>query len=162
MRISYRNSVRTAGRSIRILCCALALLTASCRRLSNNLAANSSPDPFSAATPHDRYPDDLGRFLAGLPGRAGSPFSELEKQPAWIDHRQELDRAWSAMAGSSLSAMQIFQRQELVAASTPQAPILYPFSGPDALMVTIFFPTSPVYVMAGLEPAGTLPSPRQL
>src|SRR5450755_1977090 len=29
-------------------------------------------------------------------------------------------------------------------------------------MVTVFFPDNPMYVMVGLEPAGTLPTPRQL
>ena len=40
--------------------------------------------------------------------------------------------------------------------------MFYPFSGPDALMVTILFQQSPAYVMVGLEPTGTLPTPKQL
>jgi hypothetical protein len=153
---------RLTRRSIRIFCCALAVISASCHRASNNAAPNPSGDPFSAAVPHDRYADDLGRFLAGLPARAGSPFGELEEQPAWVEHRRELDRAWSGMERSSLPAMRAFQKQELGANMIPNATALYPFSGPDALMVTTFFPASRVYVMVGLEPAGTLPNPRQL
>ena len=142
--------------------CAFALLVTSCNRTSNKVVPISFQDQFSAATPHDRYADDLGRFLAGLPARAGSPFSELENQPAWVNHRQQLDRAWSGMESASLPAMRAFQKQELGAVTIAQSPVLYPFSGPDALMVTTFFPASPVYVMVGLEPAGTLPNPRQL
>jgi hypothetical protein len=156
------NLTRQIRRSIRIFCCALALVTASCHRAANNVVTDPSADLFSGAVAHDRYADDLGRFLAGLSARTGSPFGELEKQPAWIEHRQELDRAWSGMERSSLPAMRIFQKQELGANAIPQATALYPFSGPDALMVTTFFPASRVYVMVGLEPAGTLPSPRQL
>jgi hypothetical protein len=162
MLIPYKDSTRRAGRRISILCCALGALTASCQRASNQAAPHASADPFSAAIAHDRYADDLGRFLAGVPARAGSPFAELERQPPWIKHRQELDRAWDGMEQSSLPAMRGFQKQELGAATNPQAPVLYPFSGPDALMVTTFFPASPGYVMVGLEPVGTLPSPRQL
>ena len=154
--------MRLRWRSIHIFGCTLALLTASCHRVWNNVVPNSSVDPFSAAIPNDRYADDLGRFLAGVPARAGSPFAELERQPAWIKHHQELDRAWGGMEQSSLPAMRVFQKQELGAATSPRAPVLYPFSGPDALMVATFFPASPVYVMVGLEPVGTLPSPRQL
>jgi hypothetical protein len=155
------NLIGRPKRLVPIVCCALAAATASCHRASNP-AAHDPTDPFSAAIPHDRYADDLGRFLAGLPSRPGGPFGELETQPAWIKHREELDRAWNGMEESSLPSMRIFQKQELGAATSPQTPVLYPFSGPDALMVTTFFPASPVYVMVGLEPAGTLPSPRQL
>ncbi len=58
--------------------------------------------------------------------------------------------------------MRAFQKRELSGASITDSTVFYPFSGPDALMVTIFFPQSPAYVMVGLEPAGTLPSPKQL
>ena len=149
-------------RSIRILCCSLAILGASCHRASKNVVTGPSADLFSAAIPHDRYANDLGRFLAGLPGRTGSPLGELEGLPAWIEHREELDRAWSGMERSSLAAMRAFQKQELSAAPVIQAPVFYPFSGPDALMVTTFFPANAVYVMVGLEPTGTLPERRQL
>jgi hypothetical protein len=110
------------------------------------------------ATSRDRYADDLGRFLAGLPARTGSPFSELEKQPAWIKHRHELDRDWSRIEEASLPAMRAFQKQELGATPIVKSLVFYPFSGPDALMVTVFFPENPTYVMVGLEPAGTLPT----
>jgi hypothetical protein len=138
------------------------VLTVSCYRASNRVVPNAAADPFSAPVPHDRYANDLGRFLAGLPARDGSPFAELETQPAWIKHRQVLDRAWSGMEQSSLPEMRAFQKEELGAATILRAPVLYPFSGPDALMVTTFFPANPVYLMVGLEPAGTLPNPRQL
>jgi hypothetical protein len=58
--------------------------------------------------------------------------------------------------------MQAFQRRELSTGSLVRVPVFYPFSGPDALMVTVFFPRNPTYVMVGLEPAGTLPKARQI
>jgi hypothetical protein len=58
--------------------------------------------------------------------------------------------------------MRAFQKRELSGISIANSTVFYPFSGPDALMITIFFPRSPTYVMVGLEPAGTLPSPKQL
>jgi hypothetical protein len=141
---------------------ALALLAVSCSHAPPSTARKPSPDRFSTAAPGDRYADDLGRFLAGLPARAGGPFAELEKQPAWVKHRGELDRAWSRFERDPLPAMSAFQQRELRAAPIPTAAVFYPFSGPDALMVTVLFPENPVYVMVGLEPAGTLPPPTQL
>jgi hypothetical protein len=154
--------IRQHYRRIPVLCLALGLLAISCNRAPKHAVEKVSADRFSVATPRDRYADDLGRFLAGLPGRTGSQFGELEKQPAWIEHRRDLDRAWSRIEQASLPAMRAFQNRELCATPIAKAPVFYPFSGPDALMVTVFFPNNPMYVMVGLEPAGTVPSPRQL
>lgn len=153
---------RWPWRSIRVCCCAFALFAVSCNHASKNAGPNVSRDPFAGATPRDRYADDLGRFLAGLPARTGSPFVELESRPAWVEHRRDLDRAWSSIEHSSLPAMRAFQKQELSASTITQSPVVYPFSGPDALMVTTFFPANSAYVMVGLEPTGTLPTPKEL
>ena len=151
--------MRPQYRRIRIPCLAVALFAISCSHPPEKAAAVVSPaDPLSVATPRDRYADDLGRFLAGLPARTGSPFSELEKQPAWMEHRRELNRDWSKIEEASLPAMRAFQKQELGAPPVTASPVFYAFSGPDALMVTVFFPKNPTYVMVGLEPAGTLPA----
>ena len=147
---------------MRVFSLALGLVAISCSHAPKPLAGKVSQDRFSAAAPPDRYADDLGRFLAGLPARTGGPFGELEQQPAWIKHRRELDRAWSRFEEDSLPAMSAFQKRELCPTPIAKAPVFYPFSGPDALMVTVFFPDNPVYVMVGLEPAGTLPPPRQI
>jgi hypothetical protein len=56
--------------------------------------------------------------------------------------------------------MRAFGQQAL--GSTGSSRVLYPFSGPDALMLTVFFPRNPVYVMAALEPPGSLPTAKQL
>jgi hypothetical protein len=112
--------------------------------------------------PHDRYADDVGRFLAGVPARPDSPFAKLQDNPAWAKHRQDLDDAWAKMEASRLPATRAFQKAEFSSLPSATATAFYPFSGPDALTVTLFFPQSPIYVMVGLEPAGTLPDPKQL
>jgi hypothetical protein len=145
----------------RALCCFLAVLAVACNRAPKPAASNPA-DRLSVPTPRDRYADDLGRFLAGLPARPGSQFAELESHPAWIEHRRDLDSAWSKISEVSLPAMQAFQKRELSSDRIVRAPVFYPFSGPDALMVTVFFPRNPTYVMVGLEPAGTLPKARQI
>lgn len=58
--------------------------------------------------------------------------------------------------------MRAFQNRELSGISVTNSQVFYPFSGPDALMVTILFPQNPAYVMIGLEPTGTLPTWKQL
>jgi hypothetical protein len=142
--------------------CALGLAQNSCDHSTKMEPAGVSTERWFVVTPHDRYPDDLGRFLAALPGKPGSPFADLECQPAWVQHQRDLDRAWSKIAAAGLPEMETFQKQELGPTLNPKSTVFYPFSGPDALMATTFFPANPTYVMVGLEPAGTLPAEHQL
>jgi hypothetical protein len=119
------------------------------------------PGPFPEAAPKAREADDAARFLAGLPGKEGSSFAELEKEPAWKLHRAELDRMWSKTQNQGLTAMRDFQTRELSNDAIKKSPLFYPFSGPDALMMNVFFPYNSTYVMVGLEPPGTLPTAQQ-
>ena len=106
-----------------------------------------------------RDADDAARFLAGLPAKPGSPFLDLQSSQAWHAHRLALDRDWGRAEARTLPAMRQFQRRQLAPLAGKSTNVIYPFSGPDALAVTTFFPESPVYVLAGLEPPGTLPTP---
>jgi hypothetical protein len=138
-------------------CFALFMLPSSC--VSKTPAAGGARYRLLEPLPHDRYADDVGRFLAGLPPRSGSPFAMFQDQAAWIEHGRQLDRAWSQTEDKRLPAMREFQKRELASQPAVVSPVFYPFSGPDALTATVFFPQSPVYVLVGLEPAGTLPAP---
>src|SRR5215831_3014787 len=63
--------------------------------------------------PQRRDADDTARFLAGMPGKEGSPFLELENTPAWKEHRRELDEAWKGTEGTLIAGLGEFQKQEL-------------------------------------------------
>lgn len=116
----------------------------------------SPPDRFSQDTPRNRYPDDVARLLAGLPAQPGSTLAALHERPEWAEHRKQWDAAWSRIDKDTLTPIRQFARQEL--SSVPESlPVFYPFSGPDALIITTFFPRNRTYIMVGLEPAGTLP-----
>ena len=51
-----------------------------------------------------------------------------------------------------MPAMREFQTKELSGTAVERSVVFYPFSGPDALILTVFFPKNPTYVMVGLEP----------
>jgi hypothetical protein len=147
------------------LCFSFSLLPFGCGRASQDAAGrrNAGQSTEAAdAVPASRDADDVGRFIAGLPGNPGSPFVDLEKSEAWKEHRGLLDQAWHRADARLVSGIQGFQYQELKERVTPALPVFYPFSGPDTLTMTGLFPESPVYVMVGLEPAGTLPRPAQI
>jgi hypothetical protein len=123
--------------------------------------AAPEPTPFPDPAPKAREADDAARFLAGLPGKPGSAFAELENDEAWKVHKAELDGMWGKTESRSLTAMREFQTRELNNSAIQKSTLFYPFSGPDALMMNVFFPRNPTYVMVGLEPPGTLPTPAQ-
>jgi hypothetical protein len=122
----------------------------------------SDHDRYADPVPRTRDADDVARFLAGMPGKPGSPFAALEQKDAWKTHRRELDKAWTAIEQSTMPAMREFQTKELSGDKVQKSLVFYPFSGPDALMLTVFFPKNPAYVMVGLEPPGTLPTLKHL
>jgi len=105
-----------------------------------------------------REAGDVARFTAGLPALPSSPFSALETNPAWVQHKTALDAAWQKAEVDRLGGMREFQKKELDAAALRAPVVFYPFGGPDALTATLYFPHNATYVLVGLEPAGTLPS----
>ncbi|HXB70718.1 MAG TPA: hypothetical protein VNY05_20970 [Candidatus Acidoferrales bacterium] len=164
----FRGSTQRIGRGWRPILCislgfCLAALLLSCQRPSESAPQPAAAiDPFAEPVPHSRDADDAGRFLAGMPGTVGSPFRELEDRPAWKLHRRQLDIAWAGIEEQTIPRMREFQKAELGDAPLEKSVVLYPFSGPDALVLTVFFPQNPTYVMVALEPPGTLPTPKQL
>jgi hypothetical protein len=140
----------------------LILLLAACGRPGGKTARKPGERLFTEAAPRARAADDAGRFLAGLPGKAGNTYKDLESEAAWVAHSRESDRLWEQVANRWVPAMGAFQKRELAGASIEESVVFYPFSGPDTLMMTTFFPRNRVYVMVGLEPTGTLPERRHV
>jgi hypothetical protein len=126
------------------------------------VTTNSRPALSLDNIPHSRDADDVARFIAGLPGVPGAPFVDLETSAAWKEHRRLVDQAWSHAEAELIGGLQEFQNRELNDALASTGPLFYPFGGPDSLTPTVFFPHSKIYVMVGLEPAGTLPSVAQI
>src|SRR5262249_9701022 len=93
----------------------------------------AQPEAPADAVPRLRDPDDVGGFIAGLPGAPGTPFSELEDAGAWKEHRRRLDDAWNKADGQLIRQLQEFQKTELNDGAYRQSPVFYPFGGPDAL-----------------------------
>jgi hypothetical protein len=136
---------------------------AGCERPSQS--AVTTPDvvaPAAPATPRTRDADDVARFIAGMPGKTGTPFAEIESGDPWKEHSRRLDTTWNNAETRLIRNLRDFQRNELRSPDVQSAPVFYPFGGPDALTVALCFPDSPRYVMVGLEPSGTLPSPAQI
>jgi len=104
-----------------------------------------------------RVADDTAKFLAGLPGRAESPFHSLESTEAWRKYAAEFDKTWDGAQRERFQPVDAFQKRELAPVHAGSGFVFYPFSGPDVPYATRFYPDARVYVFAGLERVGNLP-----
>ncbi|MGD1096450.1 MAG: hypothetical protein ABSB35_31210 [Bryobacteraceae bacterium] len=153
----HPRSLACAGRILTGL--ALAAWLSGCGHSSLKAEKRESTADGSSV-PRTREADDVARFLAGLPGTPQSPYADLETSQAWQTHRRRLDEAWRK--ADFVAGLMAFQRKELSEDPAWAAPVFYPFGGPEVLTVSLLFPQSPVCIIVGLEPAGTLPTFRQI
>ncbi len=98
--------------------------------------------------------NDTARFLAGMPVSGNSPLAPLMQDPAWKQHAQYFDAAWTKLEARQLSKVRDWEKGNL--RSYPEN-VFYMFSGPDFLYADAFFPAASNYVLCGIEPAGGVP-----
>jgi len=100
-------------------------------------------------------PNDVARFLAGLPPSEKSPLSGFTRERTWQSHAASMESAWANIEKRQLSRIRAWSASELTA---PSDVLYYFFSGPDFLYADAFFPSATTYVMAALEPSGPVPA----
>ena len=98
--------------------------------------------------------DDTARFLAGLQPSEGSPLMPLTKDPSWQRYAKFFDNAFAQLEQRQLSKVQAWADTNLAA---PKPTMFYFFSGPDFLYANAFYSKANTYVMAALEPSGSVP-----
>jgi len=106
--------------------------------------------------PQSKDADDFGRFLAGIPGRADSPYAKFEKDSAWAVHRKAFATDWAKFEEKRVPVLSNFKKTALTGAPNSGGTLFYPFGGPDFVTANLFFPDNTSYVFVGLEPAGTV------
>jgi hypothetical protein len=99
-------------------------------------------------------PNDTARFLAGMPPAADSPLAPLTKDGAWQQHAKAFDTAFQRVEQDQLSRIRAWSTANL---TVSRPTVYYLFSGPDFLYANAFYPKAKAYVLAGLEPVGTVP-----
>ncbi len=104
-----------------------------------------------------RIYNDLARYIAGLKGEPGSKYAQYEADKAWQTYAQYANALWKKVADEKLPLMIDWQKQELRKPNKKGGTLFYPFSGPDFLHASAFFPKVEQTVMMGLEPIGSLP-----
>ena len=89
-----------------------------------------------------------------MPLSSSSPLAAFANDPAWLLHGRNLDSIFAREESVQLTKVREFSKKYL---TDKRDTMLYMFSGPDFLYATSFFPNASTYVLAGLEPVGSVP-----
>jgi len=124
--------------------------------------AQENPQVASAAPPAVAGPNDIARFLAGMPVPPNSPLAPLMRDPAWQEHSAFFEKEFTQLNLRQLQKLHAWQETYLPETAQPIPVAFYMFSGPDFLYVDQFFPRASVYVLCGKESMGPPPDPLRI
>ena len=116
-----------------------------------------SPTHTQKLAPVDRKFNDLARLLAGMPAETGSVVAKYQETKDWQAYQKVAERIWEKILNEKRPAMLEWQKTHLQAPNAKADLLFYPFSGPDFLHASTFYPSATEIVMMGLEPIGNLP-----
>ena len=127
-----------------------------------SVSAQENPHIAPRAMPVAAGPNDVARFLAGMPVPLGSPLAPLTREPAWQQHAAFFEEQFSKLNLQQLQKLHAWQETYLPQSLQPIPVAFYMFSGPDFLYVDQFFPRAAVYVLCGKEGLGPPPDPLRI
>ena len=145
---------------MKMACVALSMFLAAVGEVT--VYAQQNPDVAPRAIPVNTDPNDVARFLAGMPVAENSPLAPLMLDPAWQAHASFFEEQFSKLNLRQLQKLQNWQQTYLTESLQPQPVVFYMFSGPDFLYVDQFFPRAAVYVLCGKEALGPAPDPLRI
>jgi hypothetical protein len=126
------------------------------------LHAQQNPEIAPRALPIVAGPNDIARFLAGMPVPENSPLAPLTRDPAWQQHSAFFEKEFSKLNLRELGKLHAWEETYFPEATQPIPVAFYMFSGPDLLYVDQFFPKASVYVLCGKESMGPPPDPLRI
>src|SRR5512133_1451485 len=141
-------------------CTALSIVLSLVSALTVYAQENQNVAP--RAIPVNTGPNDVARFLAGMPVPENSSLAPLTRDPAWQAHAAFFEEQFSKVNLRQLQKLQGWQATYLPESAQPKPVVFYMFSGPDFLYVDQFFPRAAVYVLCGKEAMGPPPDPLRI
>jgi hypothetical protein len=123
---------------------------------ANDLATVSSACVAPSQTFSADYLNDSAKIMAGYSVSDASSLVAIAQSASAKAHAANFTAAWKKLDERQLNLVKSFATTELSAQGN--APLYYPFSGPDFLYAHALFPTASSYLLTGLEPVGAVPS----
>ncbi len=118
--------------------------------------------PVMPVAPAAAGPNDIARFLAGMPVPENSPLAPLTRDQAWQAHSAFFEGEFTKLYQRQLQKLHAWEATYLPEVTQPVPVAFYMFSGPDFLYVDQFFPNASVYVLCGKESMGPPPDPLRI
>jgi len=118
--------------------------------------------PVMPVAPTAAGPNDIARFLAGMPVPENSPLAPLTRDQAWQAHSAFFEGEFTKLYQRQLQKLHAWEATYLPEVTRPVPVAFYVFSGPDFLYVDQFFPNASVYVLCGKESMGPPPDPLRI
>jgi len=138
------------------------LLAAIALATALSTSAQQNPEIAPRAVAVSAGPNDVARFLAGMPMSENSPLAPLTRDPAWQRHAAFFEEQFTKLNVRQLQKLHAWQETYLPESVQPIPVAFYMFSGPDFLYVDQFFPKAAVYVLCGKESLGPPPDPLRI
>src|SRR4029450_6353405 len=107
-------------------------------------------------------PNDLARFLAGMPIPENSPLGPLTRDPAWQAHSAFFESEFTKLYQRQLQTLHAWGATYLAALTPPSPVAFYCSSGPVFLYGAQFCPTASLQVLCGKESMGPPPDPLRI
>jgi hypothetical protein len=124
-----------------------------------SLYAQQNPEATARVIPG---PNDIARFLAGMPVPPDSPLAPLTHDPAWQEHSAFFEKQFTKLNLRELGKLHAWEETYFPEATQPIPVAFYMFSGPDLLYIDQFFPKASVYVLCGKESMGPSLDPMRI
>src|SRR4030095_13447085 len=121
-----------------------------------------NPEVAPRAVPVAAGPNDVARFLAGMPVPETSPLAPLTRDPAWQAHAAFFEEQFSKLNLRQLQKLHGWQATYLPESIQPVPVGFYMCGALDFLYVYQFFPSAAVYVLCGKEALGPPPDPLRI
>ena len=162
------NGARKLRTRFRVRRCSAALSLAIILANVFDVSAQENPKiapraiPVMPVAPAAAGPNDIARFLAGMPVPANSPLAPLTRNQAWQAHSAFFEGEFTKLYQRQLQKLHAWETTYLPEVTQPVPVAFYMFSGPDFLYVDQFFPNASVYVLCGKESMGPPPDPLRI
>jgi hypothetical protein len=158
----FWECMRIQGRKTTTLSAIIALGPAFTLSVSAQESPEIAPRAIPVVPSTVAGPNDIARFLAGMPLPENSSLAPLMRDPAWQAHSTFFEEEFTKLNQRQLQKLHAWQETYLSEVLQPIPVAFYMFSGPDFLYVDQFFPKAAVYVLCGKEALGPPPEPLRI
>ena len=158
-RLRTRFGVRLCSAAFSLVMILVNIFTVSAQQ-NSEIAPHAIP--VTPRAPAAAGPNDIARFLAGMPVPGNSPLAPLTRDPAWQAHSAFFESEFTKLYQRQLQKLHAWTATNLPEVTQPTPVAFYMFSGPDFLYVDQFFPNASVYVLCGKESMGPPPDPLRI